>query len=321
MPMVRHIYHYPIKGLSAQPISKVTLASNKPLPYDRMFALARPRSIVNREAPRWAKKGFFIMLMLFEQLARVKTWLDVDTLVLTVTDGTELLLTTNLADTAAYGEVERFIQRLVPSLSDPPTLVRSPDGHFMDKPDSVISLINLATVRSIEEQLGIEIDLLRFRANIYIEGARPWEEFDWIDHEIRIANTLFHVDRRNGRCGATNVNPASGRRDLDIPGAMRATFSHKDCGVYLVVCKGGEIGVGDEVIVPAIEESPCLSPRIDQASQYGEGKYICRGCYFIYDESRGLPQQDISPGTLFTSLPEKWRCPDCGTEKSAFRPS
>jgi GntR family transcriptional regulator/MocR family aminotransferase len=31
----------------------------------------------------------------------------------------------------------------------------------MDKPDNVISLINLATVRSLEQQRGIEIDPLR----------------------------------------------------------------------------------------------------------------------------------------------------------------
>jgi GntR family transcriptional regulator/MocR family aminotransferase len=31
----------------------------------------------------------------------------------------------------------------------------------MDKPDNVISLINLATVRSLEQQWGIEIDPLR----------------------------------------------------------------------------------------------------------------------------------------------------------------
>ena len=87
----------------------------------------------------------------------------------------------------------------------------------MDKPDNVISLINLATVRSLEQQWGVAIDPLRFRANIYVDGAKPWEEFDWVGSEIRIGGTVFSVDRKNGRCGATNVNPATGRRDLDIP--------------------------------------------------------------------------------------------------------
>jgi hypothetical protein len=68
------------------------------------------------------------------------------------------------------------------------------------------------------------IDPLRFRANLYIDGARPWEEFDWVGRDIKIGGVAFSVDRKNGRCGATNVNPVTGQRDLDIPGSLRAAF-------------------------------------------------------------------------------------------------
>jgi GntR family transcriptional regulator / MocR family aminotransferase len=91
----------------------------------------------------------------------------------------------------------------------------------------------------------VAIDPLRFRANIYVDGAKPWEEFDWVGSEIRIGGTVFSVDRKNGRCGATNVNPATGRRDLDIPSSLRAAFGHKNLGVYLIVREGGQIAVGD----------------------------------------------------------------------------
>jgi GntR family transcriptional regulator/MocR family aminotransferase len=49
-------------------------------------------------------------------------------------------------------------------------------------------------------------------------------------------------------------------------------------------------------------------------------RFICRGCYFIYEEANGLPQQSIRPGTPFADIPTAWRCPDCGTEKTTFRP-
>ena len=78
----------------------------------------------------------------------------------------------------------------------------------------------------------------------------PWEEFDWVGKDIRIGETVFAVDRKNGRCGATNVNPTTARRDLDIPGSLRATFGHKNLGVYLIVRDGGEIAVGNSVLVP-----------------------------------------------------------------------
>ena len=52
----------------------------------------------------------------------------------------------------------------------------------------------------------------------------------------------------------------------------------------------------------------------------GRGAFICRGCYFVYSEAHGLPLADVPAGTRFTDLPGSWQCPDCGTDKTAFRP-
>lgn len=183
-----------------------------------------------------------------------------------------------------------------------------------------MSLINLATVRSLEEQWGFEIDPLRFRANIYIDGGKPWEEFDWIGHDIAIGPTVFRVDRRNGRCGATNVNPGSGRRDLDIPGSLRTAFGHKDLGVYLVTRKTGEVSVGAQVTAPRPTGQGRALPSVPPVPATPERRFICRGCYCIYEERSGLPQQGVPPGTAFGALPDSFQCPDCGTEKSNFRP-
>ena len=62
--------------------------------------------------------------------------------------------------------------------------------------------------------------------------------------------------------------------------------------------------------------APSNAVRIDGAGR----RFICRGCYFIYEEANGLPQESIRPGTPFATLPSSWRCPDCGTDKATFRP-
>jgi GntR family transcriptional regulator / MocR family aminotransferase len=320
MVAVSKIYRYPIKGLSAQPLSSVVLEADKPFPHDRIFALARPGAPIDRSDPKWAKKGLFVMLMLDENLARVSTSLDLDSLRLTVKQGNQQVASAQLADAEDRTKIENFFWQLLPTLPAAPVLVRSPGGHFMDKPDNVISLINLATVRSLEAQWGVELDPLRFRANIYIDGAKPWEEFDWIGSEIRIGGTVFAVDRKNGRCGATNVNPASGKRDLDIPSSLRAAFGHKNLGVYLIVRDGGEVAVGDTVLAPrSTPASPIAFPAPPPING-AQRRFICRGCYFVYEEANGLPQQAIRPGTAFADIPANWRCPDCGTEKTTFRP-
>ena len=46
--------------------------------------------------------------------------------------------------------------------------------------------------------------------------------------------------------------------------------------------------------------------------------YECRSCGYVYVPSKGDSQGNISPGTLFTDLPDDWRCPVCGVRKTQF---
>ena len=47
-------------------------------------------------------------------------------------------------------------------------------------------------------------------------------------------------------------------------------------------------------------------------------RYRCLVCAHIDDPAVGDPDSGIAPGTPFESLPDDWRCPDCGAEKSDF---
>lgn len=46
--------------------------------------------------------------------------------------------------------------------------------------------------------------------------------------------------------------------------------------------------------------------------------YECRSCGYVYVPSKGDNQGDIPAGTLFTELPNDWRCPVCGVRKTQF---
>ena len=48
-------------------------------------------------------------------------------------------------------------------------------------------------------------------------------------------------------------------------------------------------------------------------------EYVCYICGFIYDESKGIPQDGIPAGTKWEDLPEDFVCPVCAGSKSAFR--
>jgi uncharacterized protein YcbX len=61
------------------------------------------------------------------------------------------------------------------------------------------------------------------------------------------------VRERTDRCAATNVDPATGVRDMDIPALLMRKWRHVAVGVYAEVVAGGDLAVGDAVASPATE--------------------------------------------------------------------
>ncbi|WP_301519213.1 rubredoxin [Corynebacterium variabile] len=44
----------------------------------------------------------------------------------------------------------------------------------------------------------------------------------------------------------------------------------------------------------------------------------CAQCGYIYDESKGDPEEGFPPGTRWEDIPDDWECPDCGAAKADF---
>lgn len=47
-------------------------------------------------------------------------------------------------------------------------------------------------------------------------------------------------------------------------------------------------------------------------------RFSCTVCGYVYDESIGIPDRGIMPGTRWEDLPEDWVCPICGAAKAEF---
>jgi uncharacterized protein YcbX len=113
-----------------------------------------------------------------------------------------------------------------------------------------VHIVNLASLREIERTLGRPVDPLRFRANVYVEGAEPWAEFTWLDREIAIGPARLRVFARTQRCEATNVDPSNGARDMAIPAHLMRTWGHPDFGIYAKVVAGGTVAIRAPVAAP-----------------------------------------------------------------------
>lgn len=47
-------------------------------------------------------------------------------------------------------------------------------------------------------------------------------------------------------------------------------------------------------------------------------KYVCTICGYIYDPSKGDPDNGVAPGTSFENLQPEWVCPICGATQDKF---
>jgi uncharacterized protein YcbX len=141
-------------------------------------------------------------------------------------------------------------------------VLEAPPGfRFTDSRSGFVSLINLASVAAIEALVEWGVDPLRFRGNLYLEGMRAWQELELVDCVVALgADVRLKILKRTERCAATNVDPATGVRDLMIPAALMRAFGHADCGVYAMVLTGGVVRPGDKarVVARSAGEAPAF---------------------------------------------------------------
>ena len=80
-------------------------------------------------------------------------------------------------------------------------------------------------------------------------GRRPGANSTGSAREITLGGARLRVIAPITRCAATEVNPATAERDLDIVGALLRHFGHNLMGIYAEVTEGGAIAVGDTLTV------------------------------------------------------------------------
>lgn len=237
-----HIYRYPVKGLSAQPLTEVNLTTNQPLPWDRAFAIENGPSGFEPQAPSYLQKIKFLMLMKQPELALLRTQFDETCGTLTIHLGGNQVAIANLFDPQSQSELLTFLKSYCEKPPRGELAILHQAGHaFTDSRTQDISLINLASVKDLSTLAGTALDPIRFRGNLYISGPQPWEENDWVGKTLQIGDVHFHVRKRTVRCAATNANPETGKRDQQLPQLIMQTYDHSDCGIHLVAQNDGTI--------------------------------------------------------------------------------
>lgn len=249
-PRLAHIWRHPIKSHGREALARIAVTAGQTLPWDRAWAVLHEAA--GADGTEWAPCVNFSRGSKAPGLMAISAVLDETAGRVRLTHPHRPPLDFRPDDPADLPAFLAWCGDLAPiDRARPSRIVRVAGRGMTDTAYPSASLANLASLGELAERAGQTLDPRRFRANFWIAGLRPWQEFDWIGQDIRIGGLRFRVEERIARCLATAANPETGERDADTLGALERGWMHRDFGVYLRPLDTGEVALGDDLESPA----------------------------------------------------------------------
>jgi uncharacterized protein YcbX len=143
-----------------------------------------------------------------------------------------------------------LIQRLEEGLGDKHALrpLRSERSMTDCRP---VSLFSVQTGRRLGEELGIDLDKRRFRANVFLDliSTAGYAEDGLVGRKLRIGSkTVISILERDPRCAMITIDPDTGECNPTI--LRKVTKDHEGkAGVYGAVLMEGLVRIGDDIEV------------------------------------------------------------------------
>ena len=267
---VTALHRFAVKGLERDSLASVALTSGGAFPSDRRWALMYENTdeTFSPSSPEWLHKSHFLCAFTAnELLASFSSRFDDATQTLEVRQRSDdsVLLCESLDEPSGRAAIEAFFSdaagRPVHVVSSA-TATDNQHHQFGNTASGVnsgdgstrtIHIVNANTVNDLNAKSGYTFHPERFRGNLLIGGdLKAWEEFDWVDHTIRIGDEVtLRVIKKTVRCEGVNVDAkhGSGKADVDVPSLLTTHFPEHGpyLGVYAQVVNGGSIQIGDRV--------------------------------------------------------------------------
>lgn len=244
MSRLAQIWRHPIKGIGTETLDRVPLTPARPLPGDRAWALLTGDNV---DTGAWQScRNFARGCYGPELMAITARSLPGGRVHLSHPTAGELELDPARDGEALVAWLAPLWPEERPALS---SLIAAPEEGMSDAPYACLSIFGRASLGALSEACGTPLDPRRFRGNLMVSGLEPWEELDWPGRRLRIGEVELEVVERITRCRATQVNPETGKEDIQTLQVLRRTWGHIDFGVKAKVLTPGEIAVGDPLEV------------------------------------------------------------------------
>jgi uncharacterized protein YcbX len=239
MISLRGLYHYPIKSCRGAALDEA-IVGPRGIVADRhwMVVDATNNFLSQRELPR---------------MALIEPWLGGGVLeisapgmepvsLVTGGDGARRDVTVWDDRCVAIDEGDAVAEWFSTFLGEQARLVRMPDDEFRGvdptygTPDDQVGfadgfsflLTSRASLEELNRRLEVPLPMNRFRPNIVVDGAGPFEEDRW--HMISIDGISFTVAKPCARCAITTTDQNTAERSKE-PLRTLASFRKADAGV------------------------------------------------------------------------------------------
>ncbi|HQT60128.1 MAG TPA: MOSC domain-containing protein [Acidiphilium sp.] len=248
--LVDQLFRYPVKGLTGEALAGADLETGRAIAWDRAFALAQGDCGFDPAAPDWRPKTEFLCLARNPNAIGIDCRFNDATCMLTLIAPDGAAIDASPLTEAGRDALGAFLAAALPAEMRGTPRFHHVSGHsFSDHRNQVISLIGLSSLRALEAATGAPRHRLRFRANVYFEGAEPWAELGWVGRTLAIGAVRLRVTARIDRCAATTINPETRARDANPVKELMTHFGHVDCGIYAEIVHPGRIAPGDPIIL------------------------------------------------------------------------
>lgn len=240
------LFAYPIKGFTPQNVEAADLAVGGAFPGDRLWAVEDGPSGFDPAAPAHISKSRFTVLAKLAEVARARTNYHWESGGLDAAAPGMEDFHGKLTDPIGRAAFAAWLTALFGEAAHGPLQVLDGAGwRFLDHPKGHVSILNLASVRDLEARLGREIDPLRFRANLHVEGWPAWAENDWTGQEMTLGTARARVFAPITRCAAPDVDPTTALRDIAMTAELHRLYGHLLCGIYVQVVAPGRVAAAD----------------------------------------------------------------------------
>jgi uncharacterized protein YcbX len=245
------LHRYPIKGFSPERLPAAVPEPGRFFPGDRLLAVENGPSGFDPGAPSFIPKTAFTVLAAIPEVARIRTAYDPETRTLGAEAPGQPAMRADLSKPAGR---RAFVDWLAVTLGEaaqgPLKLIEGPPHRFTDHIKGHVSLLNLESVRSLGRAMGAELDPLRFRANLHVEGWPAFaEEGLRPGDRLKLGAAELELFKPIARCAAVEVDPQAGVRDLPVVAGLFNHRGHVHCGLYLQVLEGGRLAEGDSALM------------------------------------------------------------------------